>query len=338
MSACFSRVARVVANTVVLVPMAMTVGSVAAQPQPSPGPVPYPTPVRLSEAPLTFAQVLSRQKANYDRMKQGRGHVVWTEERADPAAPAGAVARPRPGQRMVFFLFETTPERSVNLVLPMDAARSYLAGGRIDWLKALSAVAIEGDRVSTVGYARGTSTPIVTIAPFNPAVHESNPLVAFHPRLLGDDKDLRLADLAAAKPRLTEALSGGRRMIRIDAEKPGRPGEQASVTVDPAKACLPVEIVRTLDGRMASRATIVVGNTPDGTFIPARRTTERFDTAGRVVSRETWYYEDLSLNGPMPRLGATIAFFGLPDSTQVVTLGGQDGAKPSVRRTAPALR
>lgn len=280
-------------------------------------------PVTLSESSITVQQIVARQEAHYRTIKTAKGTVVWQERQLSSGAQTGGIAPTR------YIYFALGPDRSVTLVLPQDEARSYAAnGGHPNWKKVLSAALVAGDSVQVISHPTSGTQPEVHAVPFNPAVHENNPLVAFHPRQLADER-VALRELVAlssnmpTKPRVSEFRQGGANRLRIDFLNANAPGETLYYVINPDRGYLPIEIGRLSQGRLLSRSLITIGNTPDKTWIPARRETARFDTAGRQVSTESWYYEYLSVNEKLEPQTLSLLYFGLPNGTKVFGLPDQ---------------
>ncbi len=292
-----------------------TFGPMPVRAQPPP-----PVPRAARATSVTLSQIVARQEENFARIRNARGQVSWTEQRTGGHSSGSAQA-----SAVIFFAIEEN--RSVNLVLPAGEAAVYAQNqGQINWPRVLSAVAIEDGAVQTIIQPAGTATPQVRVTAFNPAVHGSNPLISFHPRMLGEER-IRLSELAAAAPRMTtppqvsEVSYDRRPALRIDFVNPAAPGEAAHYIVDPAKGYLPLEIRRISGGHLVNRVQIVIGNTKDGTWIPARRERLTFNQAGRTIERESWHYDFLAVNEGLSRKGATLAFFQLPPATKVIKDG-----------------
>lgn len=290
----------------------------------------------LKETSLTLQQVVARQEAYYKTIKTAQGTVVW-QERALAASAAGAGV---PATRVINFAFEG--DRSVTLVLPQDEARNYAGPqGKINWSKLLSGAMIVGDAVAMITKPTSGTLPEVHTVPYNPAVHDNNPLIAFHPRQVGDET-VPLRELAAAsvkmptKPRLWEFRQGNALLIRIDFTNAATPDELLYYIIDPSRGYLPLEIGRTSKGKFLSRSTIVIGQTPDKTWIPARRTTVRFNAGGGAVAEESWYYEYLSINEKLAPHTISLLFFKLPDGTTIYELPKAAGAAATPAATSTA--
>jgi hypothetical protein len=289
-----------------------------------------PATPAVRETSLTLQQVVSRQEAHYRTIKTAQGTLVWQEKSSGNVGTSDV-----PPVRYIYFAREG--ERSVTLVLPAEEAANYAAQqSHLNWKNVLSGSLVAEDSVAMINRATTDTVPEVRVVPFNPAVHENNPLVAFHPRMVGDET-VPLRELAAAsvkmptKPRLFEFTQGGHLMIRIDFINANTPDELLYYIVDTARGYIPVEIGRTSKGRYLSRSTIVIGQTPDKTWIPAKRTTVRFNANGGVAGQEDWFYEYLSVNEKLPPHTISLLFFKLPDGTRVQQLAA---SKPTARPNA----
>src|SRR5690606_18537126 len=143
--------------------------------------------------------------------------------------------------------------------------------------------------------------PKVTATPYNPAVHENNPLVKFHPRQISDEQ-MPLRDLARAIPNMTERprvydiKRDNKPLLKIDFANSNTPGERLTYVVDPARGYLPTEITHISNSRTVSKSHITIGHTPDGTWIPARRERTAYTTAGKPASKQTWHYDYFAIN------------------------------------------
>ncbi len=289
---------------------------------------PAPTaPNGMRATSVTLAQAVARQDANYARMQRGRGGVVWREDTPDTATGAWKATT-----RAILFAFEG--RRSVNLVVRHEDGKPLPAwGDKPDWSRFLAGSLIDNDVVSQVLFPRNANRPQVKRVPYNPAVHENNPLVAFQPRLLGDERT-RLKDLLAALPKLPvrptiaefDTVDGLR--LRVDFANPAGT-EFVYYILNPAKACLAEEVGRVAGGKYVTRTRILIGGTSDGLWIPARRERMVFDTQGRAVLREYWYYDSYESNGPLPARGLTLDFFSLPAEMRMPTNQRQSNAPPS---------
>jgi hypothetical protein len=278
----------------------------------------------VRESSITLQQIVARQEQHYKTIRSAQGVVVWQERRLSADAPLSN----GPARRVIHFEFEG--DRSVTLVLPWEAAQVYSANqGAVDWRNVLSAAYVHDDQVDMIRNAGTTSSTQVEVraVPYNPAVHDNNPLVAFHPRQLGDER-VPLRELAAAagkmptRPLVTEVTQGGKVLLRIDFTNASTPGEEIYYIIDPNRGYLPVEIGRISQGKVVSRSVIVIGNTPDKTWIPARRTTTKYDLNGRALTEESWYYDYLAVNEKLAPRTLSLLYFKMPQGTNIIPLPG----------------
>jgi hypothetical protein len=263
---------------------------------------------------ITLEQIVARQEENYRRIRSGEGTVVWREQLGTTASAVAPL-------RVILFAFEA--DRSVNLILPCkDPTRLPQLGEKIDWTSVLAACFVDRDAVYNITVPRGGGSPQVEPVPFNPAVHERNPLIAFHPRLLGDER-VTLADLTAlankmaTRPAITPIVRGDKKLLRIDFGNTSAPGELLYYVVNPAKGYMTEEIGRFARGRMVMETRIIIGQTKDNTWIPARREKSEYDAAGRPVRWEGWYYESLAINERLAPKTLSLGFFHLPASARI---------------------
>lgn len=274
------------------------------------------TAVAHAQTSITLAQIVDRQQRNHARIRSAEGQVIWVEQKAAITTHSLHV----PPSRVILFAFQG--DRSVNLVLPYDPNRPAPASNeRIDWTHVLAAYFINADSVHQITLQPGARLPSISTTAFNPAVHESNPLVAFHPRMLADEpiglrELLNLVPQMHNKPRVTELNRGGRTLLRVDFYNESARGEAVSYLIAPDKGYLPEEITRMSGGKMFARTVITPGQTKDGTWIAARRERAEYDTAGRTIERQSWSYRYLAVNEPLaPRL-LTFEFFHLPEGVR----------------------
>jgi hypothetical protein len=308
---------------------ALLLAPLGATAQPRPAPTPNPAPYRATS--VTLAQVVQRQEENYARMRTGKGAVAWTE-----ATLTSATGQWKTATRAVTFAFDTSG--SVLLIVSWDPREPFPKWDmRSDWSRVLAAALVEGERVFNISVPRGAKLPEARIVPFNPAVHENNPLVAFHPRLLGDEK-VRLRDLLAASPRLPvrpalyeyDTPDGLR--LRIDFYNPSDAREFVYYVVNPQKGYLAEEIGQISGRQHLFRTRILIGNTPDGTFIPARREKTAFDDRGNPVAAESWYYDAFAINQPLGRMEISLGYFHLPKEARIRGLPVRTNAPDETHR------
>jgi len=284
------------------------------------------------ESSLTVQQIVARQEEHYRKMKVLQGTVVWTD------TAYSADQRPV-SSRQTWIFFAREGEKSVTLALPADAAADYRRNqSRIDWKKVISANLILGDKVFTIS-EKNTSSPSVMETPYNPAIYDNNPLSAFHPRQMGDER-IPLRELAAAiptmvtRPTVTDVNIKGQALERIDFTNAKNPGELLYYVVDPAKAFIPVEIGRISNGRHQMVSQITIGKTRDGLWIPAKKIHTEYDTKGAITAQSTWYYDYLSCNESVAPRIFTPMFFGLGPDTQVKV--ARDPSEKAGKPAAPA--
>ena len=309
--------------------LAIAQGRTATAPQPG-APA---SAVRLQETSLTLQQVVARQEAHYNTIKMAEGTVVWQDRRLSNDAPVSSA----PPTRVIHFAF--AGGRAVTLVLPWDEAQSYaLNQGKLNWSRVLSAALVTTDTVSVISMPTSGTLPEVHEVPFNPAVHDNNPLVAFHLRQVGDER-IPLRELAAAsarmptKPRMSEFTQNGKLLIRIDFTNANSPDEDLYYIIDPIRGYIPMEIGHLSKGKYLSRSLIVIGQTADKTWIPARRTTTHWSAEGKQLTEESWYYEHLSVNEKLPPQTLSLLHFNLPSGTKVYPL--PDSLRGALGQPAP---
>ena len=288
----------------------------------APTPLRSPAPTMDRESSVTVQQIVARQEDQFKRMQTAQGTAVHTETRYD------AQGRPEtPSTQYVFFAY--AGNRSVTLALPQAAAQMYKSSqGQIAWNDVISACHVVGDTVYVIGKAKRDSSstgPVVMAVEFNPAVHENNPLVRFHPRQISDEQ-APLRELASAipnmasRPKVYDIQRDGKQLLRIDFANDKLPGERLSYVIDPNRGYLPVEITRVSKDKPVSVSKITIGNTPDGTWIPARRDRTLYGASGQVVSRQSWHYEYFAINQKLPPKMLSLMYFNLPLSTPVTVV------------------
>ena len=231
-------------------------------------------------------------------------------------------------------------DNAVTLVLPREQAAAYAGpSSRLDWSKVIAAHLIVGDMVQAIDRATTSGgAPTVNTLRYNPAVHDNNPLANYHLRQMGDDT-IPLRELAASipqmktRPRVFESVTSGELVVYVEFANVSAPGEKLVYTLDPSRAWLATEIARISNGKYLSLTKIVIGNTKDGTWVPARKERTQFDAAGRLVLHDDWYYEHLAVNEPLPPQTFTLMFFRLPLGTVI-----KNAPKPAKKPTAPVSK
>ncbi|MEI7634321.1 MAG: hypothetical protein WCK47_08590 [bacterium] len=330
MMTCHSRVI-VAAAAIVLAIMFSTMTGVSQTPR--------STPAGLDETSVTLAQIVARQRENYARLRSARGEVIWREDDYAVALPS----RKAP-LRVVDFAFEG--DRSVLFIVPWDGVSPIpKRGSGFDWTKMMAGCLVEGDWVSMLTMPRGARQPEVRMTLYNPAVHDKNPLVSFHPSLLGDERVglaelLSVAGQMTTRPLVRQSLLNGELRLRVDFANPAAPGEFIYYIVNPQKGCLAEDIGRYSGGRLTERAQIIIGKTKDGVWIPARRNKTICDTKGRPLHGESWYYRSLDANQKMGSMELSLLYFHLPEGTRIYGAPSKKdadstGTKPAQPDLAP---
>ena len=293
-----------------------------------------PTPA-MQETSITLAQIVARQDANFAPMQSARGGVVWRKDTLDTATQ-----RWIPSSMAVIFSFETTS--SVNVVLRHVDGRPFPIWENSAWKDVVAAAHVSGDEVYTASIPQGATRPEVELTPYNPAVHENNPLIAFHPRMMGEERItlrqlLEAQDKFPTRPTVSriETPEGPRLVVEF------LPGDDSKMyyLINPEKGWLAEEIGRTVGKRHLFRTRTLIGKTGDGIWIPAKRERITYDNEGRSILREFWYYDLLESNVKMRPLELTLAFFRLPMSTVIkpIKAGGVKPATPSPAQRTPAI-
>lgn len=282
--------------------------------QPRPALTPNPAPYRSTS--VTLPQVVQRQEDNYTRMRTGSGAVSWSE-----ATLTSGTNQWKAASRAITFAFNTSG--SVVLIVSWDPHEPFPKWDmKGDWSRVLAAALVEGDRVFNISVPKGSKLPQVRIVPYNPAVHENNPLVSFHPRFLGDEK-VRLKDMLAAssrlpvRPAIYEYDTPDGLRLRIDFSNPSDARDFVYYIVNPQKGYLNEEIGQISGRQQIFRTRIVIGSTRDGTFVPARREKVILDDRGAPVASESWYYDTLALNEPLAAMEVSLAYFHLPKEAKI---------------------
>ncbi len=320
--------ASIVIRTVTLL-AALLILPVVCAAQPRPTRTPNPAPYRSTS--VTLAQVVQRQEDNYARMRTARGAVAWSEARLTSGTNQWKAA-----SRALTFAFNTSG--SVVLIVSWDPHEPFPKWDmKSEWSRVLAAALVEGERVFNISVPQGSKVPAVRIVPYNPAVHENNPLVAFHPRFLGDEK-VRLKDLLSAssrlpvRPAIYEYDTPDGLRLRIDFSNPSDPRDFVYYIVNPQKGYLNEEIGQISGRQQLFRTRIVIGNTPDGIFVPARREKVILDDRGAPVASESWYYDSLALNEVLGTMEVSLAYFHLPKEAKIRGLPVNTNAPPEPGR------
>jgi len=293
------------------------------------------------ESSVTVQQIVARQEDHYAKIRICRGTAVYTTTQFDAAGQPA-----KSDTQVIYFAYEGP--RSVNLVFNKRGADLYKTNqGQIPWKDVVAAFHVTGDTVYEIrppAATSGTTMPQVMAMPFNPAVHENNPLVRFHPRQVADEQ-IPLRELARAipgmaqRPKVYDVTRDGKPYLKIEFANANTPGELLDYIIDPNRGYLPVEITRTSGGKLVSKSVITIGHTPDGTWIPARRERTVFGQNGRPASKQSWYYEYFAINGELAPKMLSLMFFNLPLSTPVTVMGGKaptaGGQQPAAATPPP---
>lgn len=288
---------------------------------------------------LTVQQIVARRQDYLAQIQSSIGTVVWRETRAaDPKTTAAPINIER-----VIFYGKSGMDDAVNLVMTREGAKEYgYSQGAIPWKEVLSATMIKGDWVYSIDPKKAETSPQVIKLPYNPAVHENNPLVTFDPSQIGEER-IPLRELAQSipdmptKPNVFDVVQNGQLYHRIEFVNANAPGEVFYYVVDPSKGFLTREIGRISNNKVLLKTNITIGQVPGGLSIPARKERKQYDSAGNLISSDSWFYESFEANGKIPPKMLSYMFFHLPESTKVTTVGG-DAAhkKKSQPQASPA--
>lgn len=311
----------------------------------SPVAMPPPTPAVAAhssdaESSITVQQIVARQEEDLNKIRNAQGTAVHAETRYHE----NGQAQP-PTTQYLFFAYEG--DRSVTLTMPQQAAQIYKSNqGQIPWKSVLSAFHVTGDAVYTIrqpeASASTTSTlPRVFAMPFNPAVHENNPLVRFHPRQISDEQ-MPLRDLARAipgmveRPKVYDIVRDGKPFLKVDFANSKTPGDRLIYIIDPSRGYLPVEITHIRNSKPISKSQIIIGNTPGGNWIPARRERLTYNAAGKLASRQSWHYDYLAVNQNLAPKTLSLMYFNLSPATPVTVVNGDSTSSATLAAKAPA--
>lgn len=296
-----------------------------------------PTQSAERESSMTVRQIVARQEAHYAEAKNAQGIAVFTESQLD----ANGIPTSQKIQHVYFAFGEA---KRVTLVMPEAAAKSYSSSeGEIPWPHVTAATLISGDTVFSIQPPKdGNSTgPQVVAVPFNPAVHENNPLASFHFRQVADEQ-MPLRELARAipqmtqRPTVTEVPWNGKTYLRIDFANANTPGEHLYYLVDPEHNYLPVRIARVSNGRTLSVSNIKLAHTPQGYWMPARRERITYNAAGVPQTQQGWYYSYVTVNQGVAAKALSLMYFNLPLTTQVLMATKADAAETPASARTPA--
>lgn len=286
---------------------------------------------------LTVQQIVARRQAHFNSIQTSMGTAVWREMRYDgPDKLLSATER-------VIYFGKAGIDDSVCLVMNREGAKKYgFSQGSIPWSDVMVATMVKNDWVYSINPDTATSSPEVIRTPYNPAVHDNNPLVVFDISHIGEER-IPLRELAQAipdmptKPNVFDFKINGKPFHRIEFVNSNAPGEVFYYIVDPAKAWMTTEMGRISRNKIMLRTKVIVGNTPDGTWIPARKEREQFDSSGKLISKDSWFFESLAVNERLPAKMLSYMFFNLPETTKVITAEGpKQASQPKSSVPPPA--
>ncbi len=276
-------------------------------------PTSAPSPPLGKDVPatsVTLAQIIARQRETISQIRSASGVAVWREDVYTTSASSV------PPLRLVHFAYSTTG--SVNLIIPWDGKTPI---GRLrekpDWSKVLAAYLVRDDVVYGIKPAQLSRDGWITATPYNPAVHDRNPLVAFRIEYLADER-VTLADLYASQkemetpPQIIPAQKGGNPRLWVIFSNPRTPGESLRYLVNPSKGYLTEYIGRFSGGRKIFETTIVLGKAGNTVWIPARRIKYEYQPNGTLQRRSEWYFHTLEVNSMLPPYELSFSYFHLP--------------------------
>lgn len=288
----------------------------------TPTSTPAPPPAN-SERPtsITVEQIVARQEAHYNLIKNIQGIAVHSETKYTPGGQPQT-----PESQTIYFAFEG--DKSVTLAMPQAAARAYgQMQGEIPWEHVTAATLIHGDTVFNIRKSSDPNTTIPTVmaVPYNPAVHDNNPILNFHPRQIADEQ-LPLRELArgipamAQRPVVSEIIVNNRQLLRIDFANAARPGEHLYYLIDPHRGYLPVQISRVSNNKPLSVSNILLAPTPEGYWMPARRERITYTPDNQPATRQTWHYDHVAVNKGLAPMALTLMYFNLAQDTKVTVV------------------
>ncbi|MCX7625329.1 MAG: hypothetical protein N2Z21_03855 [Candidatus Sumerlaeaceae bacterium] len=279
----------------------------------------------LKETSITLAQIVARQRATLSQIQTARGVAVWRELLYTTTSQSA------PPLRLVHFAYCSTA--SVNLIFSWDG-RSPVAQVREkpDWTKVLAAFLVADDKVYSIKPSGSRKQGWISVAPYNPAVHERNPLVSFRIELLADEP-VTLADLfgtqnsMAAPPKVyLETTTGGEKLWVIFSN-PNLPGEELRYLINPAKGYLAEYIGRFSQKRKIHESFLTIGKTKQGHWIPARRKSYDYTRDGTVTYFSDWYFHSVEVNTTLAPYELSFAYFHLPPEAWPQTIQTNEPAK-----------
>lgn len=259
---------------------------------------------------VTLAQIVSRQRATIGQIRSARGVAVWNEVNYTTTTQSVSPLR------LVYFAYATTA--SVNMVVAWNG-RTPVGQGREkpDWSRVLAAFLIRDDTVFSIRPNTATKQGWITSTPYNPGVHERNPIVSFRLEQLCDEpvtlSDLYATQSGMASPaRVYVGRDGGDEKLWVVFTNPHTPGEELLYRVNPQKGYLTEYICRRSRNRRYFETWVVIGKTGNGFWIPSRRVKYEYTMDGRVARASEWYLHSVEVNVPLAPHELSFAYFHLP--------------------------
>lgn len=267
-----------------------------------------PPSAQYRETSITLAQIVARQQATLRQIKNAEGAVVWRENIFTTASAA-------PPLRVIHFAYTTTA--SVSLTLPWDG-KSPIGRSRenADWSKVLAAFLIRDDSVYSIDAKKKSPKGWITEVPYNPAVHEKNPIVSFRISLLADEQ-VSLLDLYQTlssmknKPSIWSFGYGDEERLVVRFTNDELPNEELVYVINPQKGYLNEYIVRDSKGKKLFETYITIGKA-NGIWVPARRIHYEYSRDGRLLRSSEWYFHSLLVNEKLAPNTFTFSYFHLP--------------------------
>lgn len=284
------------------------------------------------ETSVSLGQIVARQRETLSRLRTARGVAVWRED------VFSTTAQSTPPLRLVYFAYTTTA--SVNLIVAWDGKTPVgRSKEQLDWSRVLAAYLVRDDTVYEITPGKATRG-WVRAMPYNPAVHERNPLVRFSLDWL-DDEPVTLADLydtresMAARPTVQAIGAADDERLRVVFSNPAFPSDALIYVVNPRKGYLNEYIVRQSGGRKIFETSIFVTRLPSGVWAPGKRTKWEYGADGRLVRRSEWYFHSLEVNQSFAPNEFSLAYFHLPKEAwpSRVQTNASDSERPAERAT-----
>lgn len=264
----------------------------------------------LRETSVTLAQIVSRQRATLSQIRTARGVAVWKE------VLHTTTSQPAPPLRLIHFAYCSTA--SVNLIIAWDGQSPV---GQLrekpDWNRVLAAFMVMDDKVYTIKPNASRKQGWISVAPYNPAVHERNPLVSFRIDQLADEP-VTLSDLLATQnsmavpPKVFAETSASGEKLWVVFSNPNLPGEELRYLINPSKGYLAEYVGRFSHQRKVHESFLNIGKTKQGLWIPARRRSFHYTTDGQLAYSSDWYFHSVEVNTALAPYELSFAYFHLP--------------------------